>query len=188
MPIELLRETQRKVELSQIAAFNAYKEKGIRGIHESSQWNIAAVLSSYVDIDSEANLNMKWNNAWMVIVPLTNFEMQGSPPAVTSSQEAMKCEVNGYHIVNKFCIENNLEQTLENYTSIACRIFRGAEITLSLSSDPEIENNDKIKLNIKMDIDFDGLISLDEKFHKAIDVLVSEQDRDFFVKTYELPD
>lgn len=89
--------------------------------------------------------------------------------------------------VDKFCKEHGLERALKAYIKVACCIFKDAsEITLSLSEDPEIENQIKVCFNIKIKADIQSLLQMDREFFEAINSIVPDQERDFFVKTYEI--
>lgn len=91
--------------------------------------------------------------------------------------------------IKRFCLEHGLEETIYSYTNIVCDVFKNAiRITVSLTSDPEIENREKIKLNIsfKSDSDIETILKLDKELFKAINAVISARDNDYFVKTYDL--
>jgi len=89
--------------------------------------------------------------------------------------------------VDEFCKEHGLERALKAYIKVACRIFKDAsEITLFLSEDPEIENYIKVCFNIKIKADIQSLLQMDREFFKAVDSIIPGNERDFFVKTYEI--
>jgi hypothetical protein len=93
----------------------------------------------------------------------------------------------GFEAVKAFCGEFGLEKARNAYVGIASRIFEGAEMTLSLVSDPEIEDDSKIKINIKTKEDIKSLFKLDYDFFIALEVAMPDQkERSFFVKTYEI--
>lgn len=98
-----------------------------------------------------------------------------------------KCEISGFEEVKAFCEEFGIEKARDTYISIACRVFKGSEITLSLVADPEIEDDIKIKLNIKTKGNIEPLLKLDYDFFRALEVALPDQkERKFFVKTYEI--
>jgi hypothetical protein len=89
--------------------------------------------------------------------------------------------------VENFCKERGMERSLKAYKDVACRIFKDAsEISLSLSEDPEIENYIKVCFNIKIKADIQSLLQMDREFFKAIDSIIPDNEKDFFVKTYEI--
>jgi hypothetical protein len=57
---------------------------------------------------------------------------------------------------------------------------------LFLSEDPEIENYIKVCLNIKIKADIQSLLQMDKEFFEVIDSIISDDEREFFVKTYEI--
>ena len=59
-------------------------------------------------------------------------------------------------------------------------------ITLSIVSDPEIEDMEKIKLNISIKEDIETMLRLDEEAFMAINDIILEKHQDYFVKTYEI--
>lgn len=88
--------------------------------------------------------------------------------------------------VENFCKERGIERALKTYKNITCSIFKDASIALSLSEDPEIENYIKVCFNIKIKADIQSLLQMDREFFKAIDSIIPDNERDFFVKTYEI--
>jgi hypothetical protein len=105
----------------------------------------------------------------------------------TSYEPKEFCAVTPPFEVDKFCKEHGLEGSLKAYIKVACRIFKDAsEITLFLSEDPEIENYIKVCFNIKIKADTPSLLTMDKEFFRAIDSIISDNERDFFVKTYEI--
>lgn len=88
--------------------------------------------------------------------------------------------------VDEFCKERGLERALRAYMNVACRIFEDAEIALSVSKDPEIENYIKVCFNIRIKADVQSLLQKDREFFKAIESVISDEEKDFFVKTYEI--
>lgn len=96
------------------------------------------------------------------------------------------CDIKSSLEVENFCKEHGLERALKTYKNVTCRIFKNAVITLSLSEDPEIENYIKVCFNIKIKADIQSLLQRDREFFKAIDSIIPDNERDFFVKTYEI--
>ena len=89
--------------------------------------------------------------------------------------------------VKRFCSEHGLEDTIYNYTNIICNVFKNVtRITLSIVSDPEIEDMEKIKLNISIKEDIETMLRLDEEAFMAINDIILEKHQDYFVKTYEI--
>ncbi|KHE93931.1 MAG: hypothetical protein K8F52_04975 [Candidatus Scalindua rubra] len=89
--------------------------------------------------------------------------------------------------VKRFCKEHGLEKTIYSYSKIVCDVFKNvARITFSIASDPEIEEREKIKLNICLKEDIDTILKLDEELFKAIEDGISDKDKDYFVTTYEI--
>jgi hypothetical protein len=91
--------------------------------------------------------------------------------------------------VKRFCKEHGLEETIYNYTDIVCDVFKNAtRITVSLTSDPEIENREKIKLNIsfKSDSDIETILKLDKELFKSISNAIPSKENDYFVKVYDI--
>lgn len=107
---------------------------------------------------------------------------------MTTSYEPKEfCAVTPPFEVDKYCKENGLERALKAYIKVACRIFKDAsEITLFLSEDPEIESYIKVCCNIKIKTDIPSLLTLDKEFFRAIDSIVPDYEKNFFVKTYEV--
>jgi hypothetical protein len=89
--------------------------------------------------------------------------------------------------VKRFCEEHGLEETIYDYTDIVCDVFKNAtRITLSLTSDPEIEGRKMIKINISTKSDIETVLKLDEELFKMIDNNIPDRDNEYFVKTYDL--
>ncbi|MEW6215493.1 MAG: hypothetical protein AB1478_09895 [Nitrospirota bacterium] len=89
--------------------------------------------------------------------------------------------------VESFCKEHGIERALKTYIKVAYRIFKDAsEITLVLSEDPEIENYIKVCFNIKIKADIQFLLQMDREFFEAINSIIPDNERNFFVKTYEI--
>lgn len=108
-------------------------------------------------------------------------------PMTTNYESKELCIVSPPLEVDKFCKKHGLERALKAYIKVACRIFKDAsEITLFLSEDPEIENYIKVCFNIKIKADIQSLLQMDREFFKAVDSIISDNERDFFVKTYEI--
>ncbi len=107
---------------------------------------------------------------------------------ITTSYEPKEfCAVTHPYEVDKFCKEHGLERALKAYMKVACRIFKDAsEITLVLSEDTEIENYIKVCFNIKIKADIQSLLQMDREFFKAIDSIIPDNEKDFFVKAYEI--
>jgi hypothetical protein len=107
---------------------------------------------------------------------------------MTTSYEPKEfCAVTPPFKVDKFCKEHGLERALKAYIKVTCRIFKDAsEITMILSEDPEIENYIKVCFNIKIKADIPSLLAMDKECFRAIDSIIPDNERDFFVKTYEI--
>lgn len=89
--------------------------------------------------------------------------------------------------VETFCKDHGLGRALATYKNVTCRVFKNASaIVLSLSEDPEIENYIKVCFNIKIKADIPSLLTMDKEFFRAIDSIIPDNERDFFVKTYEI--
>lgn len=98
-----------------------------------------------------------------------------------------KYEVTGYDKITQFCEEHKLEKACDTYINIASRMFRDAKMTLSLVSDPEIEDDIKINLKIKTKSDIESLLKLDYEFFRALDIaFLDPREKSYFVKTYEI--
>jgi len=96
-------------------------------------------------------------------------------------------DVMGMEKIKPFCKDHGIEKACEVYVSTATRVFKDAEITLSIVADPEIENDEKIKLNIKTRNDFETIMKWDYDFFRAIDILLADpKENSYFVKTYEI--
>lgn len=109
------------------------------------------------------------------------------PPITTNYDPKERCIIIPPLEVDKFCKEHGLERTLKAYINVACHIFKDAsEITLSLSKDPEIENYVKVCFKIKINTDIQSLLQMDKEFFKAIESVIPDNEKDFFVKIYEL--
>jgi len=108
------------------------------------------------------------------------------PTQETTNYEPDRCTVAPSLEVDAFCKERGLERALRAYINVACRIFEDAEITLSVSKDPEIENYIKVCFNIRIKADIQALLQKDKEFFKAIESVISDEEKDFFVKTYEI--
>lgn len=97
------------------------------------------------------------------------------------------CSVISSPEVENFCRKHGLERALKSYIKVACRIFKDAsEITMVLSEDPEIENYIKVCFNIKIKADTPSLLAMDKEFFRTIDSIITDYEKDFFVKTYEI--
>ncbi len=107
---------------------------------------------------------------------------------ITTSYEPKEfCTVTPSFEVDKFCKEHGLERALKAYIKVACRIFKDAsEISLSLSEDPEIENQIKVCFNIKIKADIQSILQMDREFFETVNSIIPDNERDFFVKTYEI--
>lgn len=89
--------------------------------------------------------------------------------------------------VKRFCKDHGLEKTIYSYINIVCDVFKNAtRIIVSLTSDPEIENRKKIKLNISIKSDIETVSNLDEELFKTIDANIPDRDNDYFVEVYDL--
>ena len=88
--------------------------------------------------------------------------------------------------VDEFCKERGLERALRAYISVACRVFKDSAITLSVSIDPEMENYTKVCFNIRIRADIQSLLQMDKEFFRAIESVIPDYERDFFVKTYDI--
>ena len=89
--------------------------------------------------------------------------------------------------VRRFCKEHGLEESFHIYIDKVCRLFQEAnQITISLTSDPEIEEIKKIKINISIKSDIETVLNLDEELFKTIDANIPDSDNDYFVTTYDL--
>lgn len=107
---------------------------------------------------------------------------------VTTSYDAKElCLVTPPSEINEFCKEFGLERALRSYINLVCKIFKDAsEITLYLSEDPEIENYIRVYFNIKIKTDVQSLLQMDKEFFKAIESGISDNEKNFFVKTYDI--
>jgi hypothetical protein len=88
--------------------------------------------------------------------------------------------------VDEFCKERGLERALRAYINVACRVFEDAGIALSVSKDPEIENYTKVCFNIRIKADIQSLLHRDKEFFKAMESVISDDEKNFFVKTYDI--
>lgn len=89
--------------------------------------------------------------------------------------------------VENFCKEQGLERAIKTYKNVTCRIFKDASaITLSLSEDPEIKNYFKVCFNTKIEAGIPSLLTMDKEFFRAIDSIIPDYEKDFFVKTFEI--
>lgn len=175
-------------DIMSVMAFRAYKQNAaIIGVLSDKFDPIALVGNTFVLIENEFNLNRNWHDTWKAIELEKGIEIQpdfnGETRALSSKTA---CDISGFYEISAFCKKHGLEQSLENYVGVACRIFSDAKITLSIATDPEIEDVVKIKLNIDIESDFDSLFDLDNKFFEAVSIVVPEKDRDYFVKSYRL--
>src|SRR3990170_42486 len=105
----------------------------------------------------------------------------------TSYEHKELCLVTPPSEVDEFCKKFGLERALQSYVNLVCKIFKDAsEIILSLSEDPEMENYIKVCFNIKIKTDIQSLLQMDKEFFWAIESVIPDNEKDFFVKTYEL--
>jgi hypothetical protein len=89
--------------------------------------------------------------------------------------------------VRRFCEEHGLEEAFNTYIDEISRVFQKANrITISLASDPEIEERKKIKLAISIKSDIETVSNLDEELFKTIDANIPDRDSDYFVEVYDL--
>jgi len=96
-------------------------------------------------------------------------------------------DVMGMEKIKPFCKDHGIEKACEVYVSTAIRVFKDAEIALSIVADPEIKDDEKIKLNIKTINDFETIMKWDYDFFRAIDILLADpKENSYFVKTYEI--
>jgi len=181
--VKVERNFQKLNDLSSVMAFRAYKQNATE---DTTTPDMFIPMNSFVIIDNEINLNKKWHSVWVLAVIKEGVEIAPDFRLETETPDKTVCEIHGYNEVISFCKEQGVEQALEHYANIACRIFKDADITLSLTTDPEIENTVKVKLTIRIGTDIDSLLSLDEKFYEAVNVVISDEDREYFVKSYDL--
>jgi len=91
--------------------------------------------------------------------------------------------------VKRFCKEHELGDAICDYTGIVCDVLTNAtRIKISLSSDPEIGNREKIRFSISFESNsnVEAILELDEKLSDTINATISTRDSDYFVKTYDL--
>ncbi len=102
-----------------------------------------------------------------------------------ASQESCKISISS--AIDKFCKENGLERALKTYKNILCSIFKDASVIVSsLSEDPEIGNQVKISFDIKIKSDIHSLLQMDKDFFEAVNSVIPDNEKDFFVKTYSI--
>lgn len=91
--------------------------------------------------------------------------------------------------INRFCEEYGIKEAFHIYVNETCRVFEDATlITISLTSDPEIENREKINLNIsfKSNSDFETIMKLDKELFWSINSAIPGKENNYFVKTYDI--
>jgi len=185
--VKIIRDYRRLNEIMSVMAFKEYKQHTIVGMPVEKYGTIAVLDNTFVIIDSEFDLNRTWHDNWKTSVVERGIEIHPDTNGETRvSSPKNSCEIAGFYEISSFCKKHKLEQSLENYVGVACRVFPEARMTLSITTDPEIENAVKIKLSIEIDTDTDSLFDLDRKFFEAVRIIVPERDREYFVKSYRL--
>lgn len=107
--------------------------------------------------------------------------------SITTESLQEFCKIFIPSAVDKFCKEHGLERALKTYKNILCSIFKDASVIVpSLSEDPEIENQVKISFDIKIKSDIHSLLQMDKDFFEAVNSVIPDNEKDFFVKTYSI--
>ncbi|HZV45833.1 MAG TPA: hypothetical protein VFG06_00625 [Thermodesulfovibrionales bacterium] len=185
--VKINRDYRRLNEIMSVMAFKEYKQNTIVGRMVEQHGTIKALDDTFVIIESEFDLNRSWHDNWKTMVVERGIEIHPDINGETRvSSPKIACEIAGFYEISSFCEKHHLEQSLENYVGVACRVFPEARMRLSITTDPEIENAVKIKLSIDIDTDTDSLFDLDRKFFEAVRIIVPEKDREYFVKSYRI--